>query len=402
MSDQDPQPSESLRTDLDAGTRNNGHHHPNGFRSEISRDRGGVVRPTDPRGTGVLSETGDQDADEGPLPRGRQRSPGFRRADGGAIGLDGSTDHHQGLRFDLKVDSQGYAWWYIDALSDEGGYGLTIIAFIGSVFSPYYNKSGRDHPGDHCALNVALYGPRKARWAMTEHGENLVSRESRMFSIGKSSISWEGDGLLIDIDEVSTPLNRPIKGQVRIKTASLGQATFFIDDRGKHRWRPLSPISRVEVDLQAPDLQWTGSGYVDFNQGEEPLEDAFSFWDWSRTIISEERAAILYNTDMMNGASCEAAIVVEKDGSVTTVAAPPAAGLPSTMVWRIPRRTRSEAGSRARIVKTLEDTPFYSRSIIKTRLFGEDHIGIHESLSGPRLKTSWVQFLLTYRMPRVE
>jgi carotenoid 1,2-hydratase len=30
------------------------------------------------------------------------------------------------------------------------------------VFSPYYKKSGRGDPLDHCALNVALYGPARA------------------------------------------------------------------------------------------------------------------------------------------------------------------------------------------------------------------------------------------------
>ena len=38
----------------------------------------------------------------------------------------------------LPVRPGGYAWWYVDALSDDGQHGLTIIAFIGSVFSPYY------------------------------------------------------------------------------------------------------------------------------------------------------------------------------------------------------------------------------------------------------------------------
>ena len=36
------------------------------------------------------------------------------------------------------VPHGGYAWWYVDALSDDGRHGLTIIAFVGSVFSPYY------------------------------------------------------------------------------------------------------------------------------------------------------------------------------------------------------------------------------------------------------------------------
>ena len=44
------------------------------------------------------------------------------------------------------VDANGYAWWYVDALSEDGREGLTIIAFIGSVFSPYYAWTGRRDP----------------------------------------------------------------------------------------------------------------------------------------------------------------------------------------------------------------------------------------------------------------
>ncbi len=48
-----------------------------------------------------------------------------------------------GPRFDAPVPAGGYAWWYVDALSDDGAHGLTIIAFIGSVFSPFYAWSRR-------------------------------------------------------------------------------------------------------------------------------------------------------------------------------------------------------------------------------------------------------------------
>ncbi|NBO88372.1 MAG: carotenoid 1,2-hydratase, partial [Betaproteobacteria bacterium] len=34
------------------------------------------------------------------------------------------------------VPSGGYLWWYVDAMSDDGQFGLTLIAFVGSVFSP--------------------------------------------------------------------------------------------------------------------------------------------------------------------------------------------------------------------------------------------------------------------------
>ena len=49
----------------------------------------------------------------------------------------------------------------VDAISDDGQHGLTIIAFLGSVFSPYYKRSGRGDPLNHSSLNVALYWPRR-------------------------------------------------------------------------------------------------------------------------------------------------------------------------------------------------------------------------------------------------
>ena len=47
------------------------------------------------------------------------------------------------LRFDQPVTNGGYAWWYIDAISDDGNHGLTLIAFVGSVFSPYRSEERR-------------------------------------------------------------------------------------------------------------------------------------------------------------------------------------------------------------------------------------------------------------------
>ncbi|MCK7475445.1 MAG: hypothetical protein MZV49_22675 [Rhodopseudomonas palustris] len=38
-------------------------------------------------------------------------------------------------------------WWYIDAISDDGTEGLTIITFVGSVFSPYYRSRAPQSAG---------------------------------------------------------------------------------------------------------------------------------------------------------------------------------------------------------------------------------------------------------------
>jgi carotenoid 1,2-hydratase len=45
-------------------------------------------------------------------------------------------------------------------MSDDGQHGMTLIAFVGSVFSPYYawaRRKGQADPENHCALNVAIY-----------------------------------------------------------------------------------------------------------------------------------------------------------------------------------------------------------------------------------------------------
>jgi carotenoid 1,2-hydratase len=48
----------------------------------------------------------------------------------------------------------------------------------------------------------------------------------------------------------------------------------------------------------------------------------------------------------------------------------------------------------------LEDTPFYSRSLIKAEMFGCSVTAIHESLVLDRFTAPWVQAMLPFRMPR--
>ena len=51
-------------------------------------------------------------------------------------------------------------------------------------------------------------------------------------------------------------------------------------------------------------------------------------------------------------------------------------------------------------MQTLEDGPFYARSLLDTRLLGEPAMAVHESLSLQRFRAPWVQVLLPFRMPR--
>lgn len=298
--------------------------------------------------------------------------------------------------FDLDVPPGGYAWWYVDALSDDGRQGLTVIAFVGSVFSPYYARAGRADPLDHCAVNVALYTPRGSRWAMTERPRKDVSRTEETFAVGPSALRWDGDGLTIDIEERTFPRPSRMSGRVRVRPEVTTEHRVLLDDEGRHVWWPLAPRSRVEVDLPHPGASWSGTGYFDTNWGATPLEDAFLQWNWSRVPL-KDGAAVLYDVTRRQREPLSVALRIGSEG-VESFEGPPEHRLPPGTVWRVPRASRADATPRIR--RTLEDTPFYTRSVLDTTLLGERTEGVHESLSLNRFSTDWVKFLLTFRMPR--
>ncbi|MFN3312701.1 MAG: carotenoid 1,2-hydratase [Hyphomonas sp.] len=303
--------------------------------------------------------------------------------------------------FDTPVPPGGYAWWYLDAMSHDGEFALTVIAFIGSVFSPYYAWAGRADPANHCALNVALYGRNRGRWTMTERGRGDVSIAPDVFKIGPSQLRWDGQGLTIDIAEYGMPLPYAVRGQIRvIPRAEPPPKPFAIDSGGRHFWRPIAPSANIEVKFSDPRLRWRGEGYFDTNSGPEALERRFRYWDWSRQHLPDGDTLVHYNLDEREGAGPSLALRFKPDGSHVALPAPPAKELAVSPVFRIRRRTSAEPDSRVRIARTLEDTPFYSRSIIETHVDGRRAAGVHESLDGDRLESSLVKLMLPFRMPR--
>jgi carotenoid 1,2-hydratase len=304
------------------------------------------------------------------------------------------------------VPADGYRWWYVDALSDDGSHGLTIIAFVGSVFSPYYKWSRRRGPVDpmnHAAVNVALYGARGHRWAMTERGRRAVARDRSCFGVGRSRLVWDGSGLSIDIDEVTFPVPGRIRGRILVHPQNLNSETFVLDPGsagvGVHLWRPIAPAARVEVVLERPGLRWQGEAYLDSNWGSVPLERSFVRWDWSRARVADG-TAVLYEGRRRDGSDFALALHFDRTGRAAPFDPPPVQALPKTRIWRIPRFTRSTPGKPAGIEATLEDTPFYARSVVRQALLSETATAVHESLELDRFTLPIVQAMLPFRMPR--
>lgn len=270
------------------------------------------------------------------------------------------------------------------------------------MFSPYYRhalRRGGAIAEDHCAINVALYGRGGHRWTMTERGRRHVQRGARHFAVGPSALQWQGDALTIDIDEVGAPLPRRLRGRVTVRPQGLNGTLWSLDDLGRHRWGPIAPSARVELQLDRPALAWNGHGYFDANDGDEPVDRPFRSWDWARGTLADGRTAVVYDVRQKHGPDRLLALRFGVDGHGEAFEPPPRERLPLS-AWGIRRQVLAE-NSVARVRSTLEDTPFYVRSVLDTRLCGEPVVAMHETLHVPRLTSLPVQCMLPVRMPRV-
>jgi carotenoid 1,2-hydratase len=282
-------------------------------------------------------------------------------------------------------------------VSDDGRHALTVIAFVGSVFSPYYawsRRFGAVDPVQHCAVNVALYGASGQRWSMTERGRAAVHRSPERLVVGPSRLEWRNDALELHLEEVAVPLPRRVRGTVRVVPLTRPDFVQALDAAGQHCWSPIAPAAHVEAHFEHPALTWQGRGYLDANAGTAALESAFRTWHWSRAHGTGGSTEVNYDVQRRDGTTLGLGLRIAADGSVAQVEQPPLQRLPPTL-WRIDRRART-ADHRAPTAETLEDTPFYARTLLRD---GPREV-VHETLSLDRFRSPWVQAMLPFRMPR--
>jgi len=233
---------------------------------------------------------------------------------------------------------------------------------------------------------------------MTERGAGALTRGADFFQVGPSGLAWDGETLTAEIAEWAVPLPRRMRGRIALKPRAINPEPFALEPGARHHWRPIGPIADIALDFEAPALSWRGEGYLDSNWGTEPLERRFARWDWSRaTLPGGAGAAILYDPTLTAGEGAPLALHIDPHGRVSRRPIPPRRDL-GRCFWGVDRQTRTDGA--ARLLDTLEDSPFYTRSLIQTRLFGEELTAMHESLDLTRFDKRWVQMLLPFRMPR--
>ena len=303
----------------------------------------------------------------------------------------------KGPDFSLGVNPDGYAWWYIDGISSCGTRAISVIGFIGSVFSPWYAWSGRKSPQNNCCINVVTSGL-SGRFAMTDRGSSALRQSKDTLEIGPSKIHWTGKELVIDIDEWGAPpMVAPIKGRITLCPTAVTDAEIALTPDATHLWRPFAPSAEITVDL-GPHARWEGHGYFDANCGTRALEADFRYWTWGRFPLGN-RTVCFYDAVRRDGGALALGVEIGSTGAIREIAAPPIAALPRSL-WALRRETRADAGQVPRQGLSLLDAPFYSRGLVETVIEGERTIGMHEALDLIRFRSPLLKPMLAMRVPR--
>lgn len=231
---------------------------------------------------------------------------------------------------------------------------------------------------------------------MTERGTRTAERSATRFILGPSDIRLDDRNMTITIRERTTPFFSKMVGEVTLTPITFTQHEVGLDPDNEHHWRPVAPLAHIDVRFDEPRLAWSGHAYHDMNWGSRPLESTFKSWFWSRAT-SSHGAHIIYDKTLIDGTRSGFALDISELGKVTERTIPAEIELGRTF-WRMKRPARLEHGPNR--VTLFEDSPFYTRSLVETRINDEPVMAFHESLSLARFKTPWMQMMLPFRMPR--
>jgi carotenoid 1,2-hydratase len=239
---------------------------------------------------------------------------------------------------------------------------------------------------------LAIYGPSAgdSRWVLSEYREGLERSP---------------DGLSLHVDDVEPWTQRRVSGQIRIEAAWRVAPAIDLASNGQHHWYPVAPASRASVEFERPDLRFEGVAYHDMNQGERALEDDFVEWDWSRLTpkgAGHERGRISYDvvTREVPDAHHRRAFGFGPDGLVALDTTGTELPVEGKGFWGVHRKPVVDEGASATHLRALEDSPFYTRSVIETQLGGEPYVGVHEALRMDRFVAPLTQAMLPFRIRR--
>nr|WP_284739312.1 carotenoid 1,2-hydratase [Rhizobium sp. CG5] len=242
---------------------------------------------------------------------------------------------------------------------------------------------------------------------MTERGQASLSRDAQRLAIGDSAIELCGETLVIRFAETALPWPghsawpKAISGTIEIAPDTNCREVFSLDHEGHHLWSPRMPRARATIACAAlPGGGWQGRAYHDMNFGDRPIEQDFIGWDWARgSDGAEGDTVIFYDAKLRSGERRRLALRSAGAQGLEPIAMPQRRALPKAF-WGVRGGIACDAQEQPKMVRRLEDSPFYTRSLVETVLNGRPLAMVHETLDCRRLSNPLVRLMLPLRMPR--
>ena len=153
-----------------------------------------------------------------------------------------------------------------------------------------------------------------------------------------------------------------MRGTVRLHPRPSPTTAFDAGRAGRHRWWPIAPLARVEVELERPALRWCGTGYLDTNAGDEPLEARLHHMGLVPRQPAPRALPSSTTSRRRDGSERALALRCRPDGSGRASRRRCRRQPARTAVARAPPHA-GRGRPAASVRQTLEDTPFYARSV---------------------------------------
>jgi carotenoid 1,2-hydratase len=143
---------------------------------------------------------------------------------------------------------------------------------------------------------------------MTDRGSDALGLSRDRIQIGPSAMVWDGDRLIIEIDEMSTPHAQRLTGRVVVDALGADECRTALDRRRRAYLATLRAEGRYTGrELNRPGWTWDGHGYFDANFGTRALEADFNYWTWGRFPL-RDGAACFYDATRRDGTDLSVAV----------------------------------------------------------------------------------------------
>lgn len=320
----------------------------------------------------------------------------------------------QGLANDAAhmLDGKGaYEWWYVDALSADGEWGVVGILFKGMPMSPTYLRDPSLMRAG-CAVSVYYRGVRIA-FSFTEQDLDtaVFDTDTVNVAMGQCGVSIDATGRFtfgasVPCDNDGRAIDVRIIGTAQQKDAIPGMLV------GMHAWvlaQPRMPASihvRIcEAGNTVVEHRFDALAYHDHNMGRRAMHNDFADWYWGRAHF--EGKTVVYLSTPRSADAVSIVADVGYDGSISmwenirmrySAIQPTSLGLVCGRNIIISGESALHGHTEivCRNSTACEDSPFYQRYISEWTLNNQERaLGMSEYMNVSRLASRWIRPFLS-------